>query len=432
MAFFEEDESFVEWQDDIEVPEIDTNLYIHDADKAALLISELLQQPKKVPKYLIGKIRSEIQELFHCYSHTTLENELLFYQSFMTLCSRLEERRRIQKLGNKTVIGIGGKFSAGKSKFLNSLSGLDGILPEETAPTTAIPTYIIKGTTTSYTANNIYGAECQLDREKLQAMTHEFFETYQIGFSSFIESVFIESAQCKLPTQLALLDTPGYNKFDVKTKEAVSDRKKAFDQLRISDYLIWLVDADNGTLTNDDIRFISELNLSEPILIVLNKCDKKTEQQINDILDQAVSDIQMSDIRCYGIVAYSSRECVEYGGRPLTSKKAYDNNMIQQFLQFTASSKRRNNDIVSQFHQLEERFLKSTRSNQNALYASSQELEKLIRQSESVMHICSIAKIWSENSNMSYQMYMLENKCKEHFENIFKMLDKYLKGENNE
>jgi len=40
---------------------------------------------------------------------------LLFYQSFMTLCSRLEERRRIQKLGNKTVIGVGGKFEDGES-----------------------------------------------------------------------------------------------------------------------------------------------------------------------------------------------------------------------------------------------------------------------------------------------------------------------------
>ncbi|OOP92821.1 ATPase, partial [Helicobacter pylori] len=44
-------------------------------------------------------------------------------------------------LFQKTIVAVGGGFSAGKSTFLNNLLGLKLKLPEDMNPTTAIPTY---------------------------------------------------------------------------------------------------------------------------------------------------------------------------------------------------------------------------------------------------------------------------------------------------
>ncbi len=48
-------------------------------------------------------------------------------------------------LFQKNMVAVGGGFSAGKSTFLNHLLGLKLKLPENINPTTAIPTYCLKG-----------------------------------------------------------------------------------------------------------------------------------------------------------------------------------------------------------------------------------------------------------------------------------------------
>ncbi|GAA8982193.1 hypothetical protein EKB5_15150 [Helicobacter pylori] len=48
-------------------------------------------------------------------------------------------------LFQKNMVAVGGGFSAGKSSFLNHLLGLNLKLPEYNDPTTAIPTYCLKG-----------------------------------------------------------------------------------------------------------------------------------------------------------------------------------------------------------------------------------------------------------------------------------------------
>ncbi len=45
-------------------------------------------------------------------------------------------------------------------------------------------------------------------------MAHEFYNVYGIGFSTFVDSIIIESSEYALPTEVALLDTPGYTKYD--------------------------------------------------------------------------------------------------------------------------------------------------------------------------------------------------------------------------
>ena len=428
MGFFDEEEEIVSWLDDMEEPEIAVNAYIADSENATDLLMQLLSSTDKRCSTSVKKITGQIHELFQIYSDTVIEDKMRFYHRFMALCSRLREQHKIQKLMHKAVIGVGGKFSAGKSKFLNAVTGLGQLLPEETAPTTSIPTYIIKGRQTRITANNIYGNACVLDTEQLQAMTHEFFKAYRIGFSSFVESIFIEGENCTLSERLALLDTPGYNKFDSKTKETVTDKRKALEQLRISDHLIWLADADNGTLTQEDLAFMEDLHMTEPILIVLNKCDKKSDEQIGEILEQTASDVTMYGLRCYGIVAYSALEQKEYGGIPFEAGKSYSGTMIADFFTFAASSKNRNNDILTQFEQLKTDFLKMISDQQDVAVSMCADLRNEICRSEQVKNIRSLAQLWAMHSQQRSQLQWKQEQSVQLLEKIETQIRRYLRG----
>ena len=59
---------------------------------------------------------------------------MILYDKFMELCSRLSELQKIKKLQSKVVIGLGGKVSAGKSKFINKISSIGNKLPVDKKP----------------------------------------------------------------------------------------------------------------------------------------------------------------------------------------------------------------------------------------------------------------------------------------------------------
>ena len=75
---------------------LDSNMYIADEDKAVELISLLIKNDTNSSVYFQKKIRSEINKLFSLFSEVTIENEMIIYERFMDLCSRLSERHKIQ------------------------------------------------------------------------------------------------------------------------------------------------------------------------------------------------------------------------------------------------------------------------------------------------------------------------------------------------
>lgn len=197
---------------DVVVP--DANMYIADENKAVELISELIRNKSDASTYFQKRIENKINQLFSLFSEITIENEMILYERFMDLCSRLSERRKIQKLQDKVVVSFGGRVSAGKSKFINTISGIGDKLPVDQKTTTAIPTYIIKSQKNDIHANSVYGYSTEISTEALNAMAHEFDAVYGIGFPSFVDSIIIESKEYVLPEEIALLDTPGYTKYD--------------------------------------------------------------------------------------------------------------------------------------------------------------------------------------------------------------------------
>ncbi|OON96078.1 MAG: hypothetical protein ATN36_06480 [Epulopiscium sp. Nele67-Bin005] len=328
------------WDDDEILDEIQINKpnkYLVDAKNALKLIADITQGEKA---------SAELSKLDYLLDHALLKslgqlnisNELEIRTKLNKLSEQIEQYKKIQALSKKTIIGLGGKFSAGKSSFVNSILNAD-LLPESLTPTTSIPTYIINGedNITAYTIGN---KEISLDNEALQALTHAFHEQYQLGFAAFINCILIKQNKFKYDN-IAILDTPGYTKFDASIKKTMSDEKKAFGQLKACDYLIWLIDIENGIIQNNDIEFISSLGIKTPILIVFNKADKKTNTQIEEIVTNTKNVLSSKgNLNIFGVTAFSSlNEGTEY----------LDQAFITDFLEDASKYAQEKEDIEAQF-----------------------------------------------------------------------------------
>lgn len=376
---------------DIVIP--DANMYIADENKAVELLAELIANKKNTSIRMKRKIEYKINKLFSLFSEVTIENKTELYNRFLDLCSRLSERQKIQKLQDKVVVSFGGKVSAGKSKFINTISGIGDKLPVDQKTTTAIPTYIIKARENQVHANSVYGYSTVISTEALNAMAHEFDTVYGIGFPSFVDSIIIESKEYALPDEIALLDTPGYTKYDDEnnSRKVISDREKAFEQLSVSDYLIWLIDIDGGAITKDDILFIESLRIKTPILIVFTKADLKPESEIQQIIEVAKKTVKNTAISCFGITAYSANNKREYGAE-----------IISKFLDYTIKGSVRNNDILGEFKNVENEMRDSISKAGDESRKMAESLFFDISKSEKIMDVKSLTTLWGKANQNGY------------------------------
>ncbi len=397
----------------------DGNAYISDSDKALTLFASFFRSSKDVDIASPRAIRKKINSLFKLIKEESINNELEYYNSFINLFGRLSEREKLRKIGNKTVISLGGEFSAGKSNFINSIANINGLLPEAQSPTTSIPTYIIHGESKKIIANSIYGYSIELSENEMQALTHEFYTYYGIGFSTFIESIVIETPDFSLGKSISMLDTPGYNKYDGDGNgmRTVTDRIKAFEQLKITDYLIWLIDIEKGGFTDEALKFIDNLELKKPILVVLNKADKRNEKEIIEILDEAKNMAKKTlNTKVYGITAYSSRERKEYFGA----------NMIEKYLNIAENDTIRSNDVQREFKALESGLRSEIFAEQEKNSVRSKEIFNYIKDSQDVMQISSLAKLWSETNQASFRYRQLLEEYDKCCENLNRAIIRYM------
>jgi GTP-binding protein EngB required for normal cell division len=300
------------------------NSYLNNPIKGMRLISDIIYSKNRNNK-------SELELLFDKFdyylnndfiefsSQISIPNEAKLYKELISIRDELFEDIKFSELVNKTLIGIGGSFSAGKSSFLNSILdrdvNADDILPTDTNPTTSIPTYLVKKDS-SISSNNdtdIYtfnkdGEKSKIDKEALLAISHEFNKIYNFGLISIVNKIVVDIG-CMPYENIAFLDTPGYSKSD---GEEDIDENIAQNHLRNIDSMIWLIDAENGVIQHGDIKFIQSLDFNKEILFILNKADKKPKSDIKSILSTVKNSLNKANIKYTDVVAYSSHEKKEY------------------------------------------------------------------------------------------------------------------------
>ena len=347
-----------------------------EADSRFQLLTKLISTPETLSKEaenfqkLEKLIRSDFLKL--C-SGIGIPGECALYNELLLTLSDLRDLIEFPYLANKNVLAVGGGFSAGKSRFLNSVVGVDQLLPEGIQPTTAIPTYLIAGKSEEISALNTFNRSQPLDRAMLGSIAHAFNEGEKaksgtISFYHILKLIQIRIDQFKWGN-IALLDTPGYSKPHMDTGDSDqkgsdagnTDAEKAREHLSLADHLIWVVSATDGTLQQPDIEFLrDQVKWERPLYILINKADQKNKKDIQAIFQRIREDAEDAGFQIAGISAYDSRhKQVVHGDDPrkwfdeinkkckFTQWRGRFKAIFEKIIQFNAEEEARCNTLKS-------------------------------------------------------------------------------------
>lgn len=240
-----------------------------------------------------------------------------FYELYTDFKSEYEKFRDFilyDKLIGRNIIALGGGFSSGKSSFLNALMG-KRVLPADIDPSTSVPTYIVRGDKHEVTGINVFDTKVQMKPADIRKIAHGFGEvedddeekiTDAVTLGHVLESIFFSTPLHKYDN-IAFLDTPGYSKPDSEKYSAKTDEQIARGQLNSSNYILWFVQADAGTITEEDIKFIKTLRADIPKLIIVNKADKKNLSDLKNIMAKIRSVLEIKGVRYVDVFAFTSK-----------------------------------------------------------------------------------------------------------------------------
>jgi GTP-binding protein EngB required for normal cell division len=290
------------------------NPYLSDPAKGLGLITRLVVHPSPGMHLAQHKTLKHLGQLIHenyvnLAAKDSFPAEALAYRDLQALEDSLQDLVTFPDLANKTVVGIGGSFSAGKSRFLNTLLGV-ALLPEALEPTTAIPTFLTGGQRASIVALNAFDHSVEIDAAALDAISHRFHEHYkktlgeEVGFAHILKLLMLHRPD--FPWQnLAFLDTPGYSKAEA-AEQTYTDANVALRQLAEADVLVWLVNAKNGSIRQDDISFLRSLGHAQPLFVVVTQADLVGSSRIEAILQAVRDSFSQAGIAIVGLMAWAA------------------------------------------------------------------------------------------------------------------------------
>ena len=228
---------------------------------------------------------------------------LKFFLDLQNLNSDLKELSIYPRIFGKTLIGVGGCFSSGKSNFINSILE-ERLLPVDTVVTTSFPTYIVNSEYNKNILLTTFNEMLEIDKLEMKSLSHKFYEEYDIDLSSVVDKIFVENNSFRYEN-IALLDTPGYNS---DSSNGQKDIEISYNQLSRLKYIIWVIDINNGGLRNDDIDFIKSLGDDKEIFFIINKADTiVNDEERKSVYKHIENQILSEKINCLGISLYCSK-----------------------------------------------------------------------------------------------------------------------------
>lgn len=83
--------------------------------------------------------------------------------------------------------------------------------------------------------------------------------------------------------------------------------------MKAVDYLIWLIDIENGVIKEEDIDFITNnIGSEKQVLVVINKAAKKPNDFVMDVIEKTRDVLLGTDINVINVLAYDSRDACEF------------------------------------------------------------------------------------------------------------------------
>ena len=281
------------------------------------LLCGIMRQPGHNPelKVDLSKIEGIInKKIPDALGKNAPEDFYTLYTDFKSEYEKFRDFILYDRLIGKNIIALGGGFSSGKSSFLNALMGRQ-VLPADIDPSTSVPTYIMRGEKHEVVGINVFDAKVFMQPRDIRKIAHGFGEVENeddekvmdaVTLGHVLESIFFSTPLHKYDN-VAFLDTPGYSKPDSEKYSAKTDEQIARGQLNSSNYILWFVQADAGTITEEDIKFIKTLREDIPKLVVVNKADKKNLNDLKEIVSKIRTNLDLKGIRYTDVCAFTSR-----------------------------------------------------------------------------------------------------------------------------
>ncbi|GAA7640952.1 acyl carrier protein [Helicobacter pylori] len=242
-------------------------------------------------------------------------------------------------LFQKTMVAVGGGFSAGKSTFLNKLLGLKLKLPEDTLPTTAIPTYCFKGK-----KEVLMGFSQNAGMVELPHLTFDHNFLKSLGFNlKEIMPLMLLSAPSVLFEFLCFIDTPGYNPSN--QGYTGGDKQASKESLKHAQNILWLISCERGGIEGDDLEYLQELyEEGRQVFIVVSRADRRTKRQLEEVAVKIKETLEDRGIEFSGIGAYSA---TRYQKIKEFSEKSRVFDSLEGFLKKLNKRSEKHNEILS-------------------------------------------------------------------------------------
>ncbi len=260
-------------------------------------------------------------------------------------------------LFQKTIVAVGGGFSAGKSTFLNSLLGLKLKLPEHIDPTTAIPTYCLKGKKEVLMGFSQNGGMVELPH---LTFNHQFLKS--LGFNLREIMPFMLLSAPSVPFEfLCFIDTPGFN--PANQGYTGGDKEASKESLKHAKHILWLVSCERGGIESDDLEFLQELyEEGKQVFIVLSRADRCTKSQLEEVAKQIKETLENNGIEFLGIGAYSATRYQEYKE---FSEKSKVFNSLEKFLMKLNQRNKKQNEILGYLYDVHSMYEKAIKQDTN-------------------------------------------------------------------
>ncbi|WP_330857561.1 acyl carrier protein [Helicobacter pylori] len=272
-------------------------------------------------------------------------------------------------LFQKTIVAVGGGFSAGKSTFLNNLLGLKLKLPEDIDPTTAIPTYCLKGkkeVLMGFSQN-----EGMVELPNL-AFDHQFLKS--LGFNLKEIMPFMLLSAPSVPFEfLCFIDTPGYNPGN--QGYTGGDKEASKESLKHAKHILWLISCERGGIESDDLEFLQELyEEGKQVFIVLSRADRRAKSQLEEVAKKIRETLKDNGIEFKGICAYSATRYQEYKE---FSEKSKVFNSLEEFLMKLNQRSEKQNEILSVLYEVHSMYEKAIKQDANQFKRYQRELHSV-------------------------------------------------------
>ncbi|WQZ14916.1 dynamin-like GTPase family protein [Helicobacter pylori] len=272
-------------------------------------------------------------------------------------------------LFQKTIVAVGGGFSAGKSTFLNNLLGLKLKLPEDIDPTTAIPTYCLKGKKEVLMGFSQNGGMVELPH---LTFDHQFLES--LGFNLKEIMPFMLLSAPSVPFEfLCFIDTPGYNPGN--QGYTGGDEQTSKESLKHAKHILWLISCERGGIESDDLEFLQELyKEGKQVFIVLSRADRRTKSQLEEVAIKIKETLKDHGIEFKGICAYSAtryQEIKEF------SEKSKVFNSLEKFLMKLNQRSEKQNEILGYLYEVHRMYEKAIKQDASRFKRYQRELRSV-------------------------------------------------------